>query len=1157
MMGLAEGLGAGLWGAFMYNQGRFTFDAGQKQNAKHQDMNMRITQWQMFREDIRDLFQLTTNSMNNYMVIGTLVFTNVTWFLTGPVSIFPPKPWWSLCLWGNCIMSSMAHCLIAIWLSMHGALASHSLGVKVLTQAIRVPLPKSEELKRAAARLNEYEGDAKRFLQLPNFLGLNSSQGSGLMSEIVPEASASGTRSSIMRSSATIHEEAGVELSPLNRRANSAVSSSSNLGGEGPVKSVSAGAVLKSALGGLSFGSDEQSAPGRRSLRRCSTLPVGPAASPISSSSSLGTSTGRAASPMSYSPSLRRGERAVTEPQSSPGLRSFRRSSTSAVLASSPTSSSSSLAPGVERAVSSGAVLQSASGASRSKPSCTESVSSASSTGTGPGKRKAPEQPSQIAEEQENLEDEDWGGPGRIASFDTHVRLFRQVYLNYACYDAYARIALSIAVKDMLLSSAYLAMANTMFKIDKHTDEPIGQCYIGVTVVLSMAYAVQTLLKLDLYVEKSKYQVMKNVAMAAPVSACFTGTLWVWKELDDFDLHHWLISSLVLLTFLLHLLWSLLLLKETRPMLGEFHVPLGWRSVRYLDIFGWMGADKDPSNDTQEFQLDPNHVDEELSKLALDQTGRLVRQARIISDRIAAGDFSERQEHMSSEIMQALLAVDEKLGGTESVSFRDSFAAPTRSRSGSSWTASRTGSMVLAREWLECEHIDSTGMSHAYYLDMNTGMTTWTQPDPTTVVSLPALAYSIKKMRTMLDRSDETCSASGSSDDGRTGTHLVFAPMAKTPNSSRAAAEMPSKYVQEIATFSALTWVAAILFLLCLGDRYFEGPPPRNFENNRSVATMEAVRMDWPNRFFRPSALACDGNKLLLGDSFGLHTLDVAKSSQLNLSRVQIPDSMEPWRALAVISAGANPRVLALGETGREVVEIELDGQMTRVSRRWSVSPRLAVPLRVISTVSGGSLASEAACNSLGATRKTSTNRVRTVAKHDGDWALYGATELGDVVLLCPEIAHGQLEPVHVVASLGSLSSSGSGADQTELIGVHIDDANTLWVMLHSPSAVTGKATTQTNVRAWDVDGTHRGEWTLPRGRRWAPGLCVLAHGHGIVVSAEQQGLSEARPELWRLHLDVPRECGDDNDNWKDIGADAATLLGLHATGTTECGKLA
>ena len=34
---------------------------------------MKLELWRLFREDVRDLFELTTSNMNTYMVVGSLL----------------------------------------------------------------------------------------------------------------------------------------------------------------------------------------------------------------------------------------------------------------------------------------------------------------------------------------------------------------------------------------------------------------------------------------------------------------------------------------------------------------------------------------------------------------------------------------------------------------------------------------------------------------------------------------------------------------------------------------------------------------------------------------------------------------------------------------------------------------------------------------------------------------------------------------------------------------------------------------------------------------------------------------------------------------------------------------------------------------------------
>ncbi|CAL1142311.1 unnamed protein product [Cladocopium goreaui] len=91
--------------AYFYNLGRFKFDAEQRQDCIYQIQNMRLAQWGLFREDVRDVFSLSQSNMDNYILVGALIVTAVMNFIFVGYPAFPLEPRWLLLLWNNCVFA--------------------------------------------------------------------------------------------------------------------------------------------------------------------------------------------------------------------------------------------------------------------------------------------------------------------------------------------------------------------------------------------------------------------------------------------------------------------------------------------------------------------------------------------------------------------------------------------------------------------------------------------------------------------------------------------------------------------------------------------------------------------------------------------------------------------------------------------------------------------------------------------------------------------------------------------------------------------------------------------------------------------------------------------------------------------------------------------
>jgi len=167
---MAPGIGPTAGLAYFYNLDRFKFDAEQRQDCIHQMQNMRLAQWGLFREDVRDVFQLSTSNMDNYILVGALIVTAVMNFIFVGYPEFPLEPRWLLLLWNNCVFACIFFGMVSVWLAMHGSIAQRSARVKILTQAVRPPVPSLKDVEEAMRSQEHFEGDgAGRYFQPPAF----------------------------------------------------------------------------------------------------------------------------------------------------------------------------------------------------------------------------------------------------------------------------------------------------------------------------------------------------------------------------------------------------------------------------------------------------------------------------------------------------------------------------------------------------------------------------------------------------------------------------------------------------------------------------------------------------------------------------------------------------------------------------------------------------------------------------------------------------------------------------------------------------------------------------------------------------------------------------------------------------------------------------
>lgn len=169
-MEVLAALGIGAKELFNYNRENFRFDQDQRIERETLRLEMQVKRFELFREDVRDLVELTVDRMDVYHLVGALFLEFcIVLFCEGRVQAAAPPYLLSLFLLSNAC--AFIYLLLAVWLSMHASIASHSFGVRLLTRFVRLPIPSVKQMNHLRSQLRDYEQQGlANMLRLP-FLG--------------------------------------------------------------------------------------------------------------------------------------------------------------------------------------------------------------------------------------------------------------------------------------------------------------------------------------------------------------------------------------------------------------------------------------------------------------------------------------------------------------------------------------------------------------------------------------------------------------------------------------------------------------------------------------------------------------------------------------------------------------------------------------------------------------------------------------------------------------------------------------------------------------------------------------------------------------------------------------------------------------------------
>lgn len=152
---------------FDYNRESFQFDAEQRMTRELMRLDMQVRRFELFREDIRDLVELTVGKMKLYHLVGAL-FLETTFRLYMEGRIKQQMPPYLVACYYLSVTGAFGFLLLSVYLSIFASVIAHSFAVRLLTRYVRLPIPGMHMFARLNAHLSDYEAQDKRqMLRVP------------------------------------------------------------------------------------------------------------------------------------------------------------------------------------------------------------------------------------------------------------------------------------------------------------------------------------------------------------------------------------------------------------------------------------------------------------------------------------------------------------------------------------------------------------------------------------------------------------------------------------------------------------------------------------------------------------------------------------------------------------------------------------------------------------------------------------------------------------------------------------------------------------------------------------------------------------------------------------------------------------------------------
>lgn len=159
-----------------------------------------------------------------------------------------------------------------------------------------------------------------------------------------------------------------------------------------------------------------------------------------------------------------------------------------------------------------------------------------------------------------------------------HLNLIKEVIKYWQSYDGFARVAMSMGTNQLILGLSYYVIGYVLI-----SNKAIMACWLVVLLFMVIATA---LIRLDMSLTGLEFKTAVVLVSAGPALAALAAQQWRLHTVKGYELVHLLAP----LPYAAEAAWLMLLLyiSKVGEQEGGAMLPTGFRSVMYIDVFGWI-----------------------------------------------------------------------------------------------------------------------------------------------------------------------------------------------------------------------------------------------------------------------------------------------------------------------------------------------------------------------------------------------------------------------------------------------------------------------------------------------------------------------------------------------------------------------------------------